>query len=642
MRFNYLIYLFLGIATAVNAQEPIYNFTFTGGFQGWTTKSIECGGQASEEAQWMWVDDGIIDQGAYSDYGLMDSRTPDSGIVVLNSDFLDNQGLDKNLGKGKCPAPQIAELISPSLDFSGEDSVYLSFNQLYSRFIGYYKGKEIDEKSLTATFVLVSNDGGANWTEFAVNEETRAFRTTQNYHSELTLDISEVAAGQPDVLVKFLWKGDYYFWAIDDVRLYGGRIDDLDIVAFKYPASNFETPEGEMKLDTLRFFADVVNLGNQMVDSAYLYILIRGNEDDNRGEYFRDSLLIENMAPNDTLELEIPNYFTPENLKPGAYAFIYRLRNTKRPAEVNLANNIRADVFLISETRFRKTDRGDGIGFRFDQDVIIGNYYEINENFQERILLDKINFTAFALGDNTLAGKEVIVYLLKIDDNVADDLSDWNLTEPTSNKKSIVAIGSYTFTPGDDKNDKDLNHRFETTEFINFAGNKQTDPIVLEPGSRYIAAIEYTGSALQILHEMGERITYYQDPFGSEQFSTMYYDSNIKHWYTGGFGSKYVAVLGMDVKIEMTATENLLTKEEVRVFPNPTSDYIRVQMNLDRPQGVNVYLTDVSGKILKMTNRSQFISGTIEVDVQSVPAGTYFLNVTSADGMRTEKITILH
>src|SRR5690606_12362294 len=255
-----------------------------------------------------------------------------------------------------------------------------------------------------------------------------------------------------------------------------------------------------------------------------------------------------------------------------------------------------ADVFVISETRFRKTDRGDGRGFSFEKDAIIGNYYEINENFQERILLDKINFSAFATGDNTLAGKEVIVYLLKIDDSVADDLSDWNFSEPTSNKKSIVAIGSYTFTQEDDKN-TDLSYRFETTEFANLSGDNPGDPVILEPGSRYIAAIEYTGAALQVLHEMSERIIYYPTSFGSEQFSTMYYDSSMKHWYTGGFGNKYVAVLGMDVKIEMTATENLLTKEEVRVFPNPTSDYIRVRMNLDRQQGVNVYLTDVSGKI---------------------------------------------
>src|SRR5680860_798262 len=181
MNLRYFFYLFVGLVTAAQAQEPIYNYTFTGGLQGWTSNSVECAGQESEEAQWLFVDDGMIDQGAYSNFGLMNSRTADSGIVVLNSDFLDNKGLDDNIGNGDCPAPQIAELTSPSLDFSDEDSVFLSFNQLYYRFVGYYKGEDINDRDETATFIKISNDGGENWSEIPVNEDLRTFRATRNY-----------------------------------------------------------------------------------------------------------------------------------------------------------------------------------------------------------------------------------------------------------------------------------------------------------------------------------------------------------------------------------------------------------------------------------------------------------------------------
>lgn len=637
MRILYFFILSMGFVSATQAQEPIYNYTFTGGFQEWTPQSIECGGETSEEAQWMWVDDGVIDQGSYSDFGLMNSRTPDSGIVMLNSDFLDNNGLDDNLGGGDCPAPQIAELISPTMDFSGEDSVILSFNQLYHRFIGYYKG-DFDESGETATYVLISNDGGSTFDTIAVNTNVNTYRSTRNYHAELTLDITEQAAGQPEVIIKFLWKGDYYVWALDDVRLYGGRKDDLEISAFKYPASNFETPKDQIIHDTLRFVADVVNLGHQTIDSAYLYLLVRGNDDDDESEYFQDSVLIEDMAPNDTMEVSLPNYFVAENLTTGSYAFIYRLRNTKRPTEVNLANNVRAEVFLVSENTFRKTDRGDGFGFEYLDDVIFGNYYEIDENFQGRILLDNINFSAFPKAGTTLEGKEVIVYLLKIDDDIAEDLSDWNITERTDNGKSIAGIASYTFTAEDDMISDPL-HRFEATEFLNLENPDL--PVVLEPGSRYIAAVEYTGAALDVIHNLSERITYYP-ALGSDQFNTMLYDAADQRWYTGGYSDGIVAIVGMDVTIEMTPTEDLLTNEEVRIFPNPTSDMIRVRMKLERPQDVSVYLTDVAGKLIDMTSRSNFVHGSIEMNVQVVPSGTYFLNVTSADGIRTAKISVVH
>lgn len=635
---NFIIILII-LPLVTWAQTPLYNFTFTGGMQGWTTNSIECEGAASDKAQWMWVEDGIIDQGAYSDFGLLNSRTPDSGIIMLNSDFLDNNGLDDNLGNGDCAAPQIAELISPSMDFSNEDTVLVSFNQLYSRFLGYYNDdKDIDESSKTATFVGVSSDGGQSWTDIPVNEELRNFRATRNYDAEITLDITDMAAGKSDVMIKLMWKGDYYLWAVDDVRLYGGRMDDLEIAAFKYPASNFETPIGQLKLDTMRFIADVVNLGLKAVDSAYLYITVRGNEENDRKVYFQDSVLIEDMVYNDTMEVHLPNYFLPEQFTPGSYAFIYRLRNTKRPVEVNLANNIRADVFIASEDVFRKTDRGDGFGYSIDGDYIIGNYYRINPLFGERLVLDNINFSAFPTGQDKMVGMDVIVYLLKIDDDVAPDLSDWNRSKATDDKKTIVGIGTYTFTDSDVAN-TDLDFRFKATEFLNFEDDGA--PIVLEPGARYIAAIEYTGDANKLIHNLSERVTYYS-VLGPDQFSTMIYEYNRSNWFTNGFGDGLVAVVGMDMMLEMTANEPLLSKEEVLVFPNPTSDYIRVRMNFDSPQSVNVYLTDVSGKILKMTNRAQFLSDTIEIDVEGIPSGTYFLNISSKEGMRTEKISVFH
>lgn len=639
MRLFYIFFLCLGFISGIDAQDPIYNYTFTGGFQGWTTQSIECGGQSSDEAQWMWIDDGVIDQGYYVNYGLMNSRTADSGIVILNSDFLDNNGLEDNIGGGDCPAPQIAELTSPMLDFSDEDSVYLSFNQLYYRFVGYYNNL-INDRDETATYLLTSNDGGASFDTLALNEDVNTFRATQNYDAEITLDLSDNLAGHSEVVVKFFWKGDYYLWAIDDVRFYGGRKDDLDIIAFKYPVSNFETPAAQIMHDTLRFIADVVNLGNQTVDSAYLFITVRGNSENDRSEYFLDSILIEDMAPHDTMEVSLPNYFVAENLTEGAYAFIYRLRNTKRPTEVNLANNVRADGFLVSENHFRKTDRGDGFGYQFASGAIFGNYYQIHENFQERLLLDKINFSTFAIGNNSLEGKEVIVYLLKIDDDIADDLSDMNQTEPTQNGKTIVGVGSYVFT-ANDAAQTDPSVRFEAMEFANLGGDDPEAPIVLEAGGRYIAAVEYTGNSSDLVHNIGERITYYPS-LGADQFNTMIYDYETQQWYTEGIGSGLVAAIGMSVVVEMTPTEELLTNEEVRVFPNPTSDYIRVEMNLQRPQGVNIYLTDVSGKLINMTNRSNFANGSIEIDVQAVPAGTYFLNITSEAGIRTEKISVVH
>src|SRR5690625_6461454 len=85
------------------------------------------------------------------------------------------------------------------------------------------------------------------------------------------------------------------------------------------------------------------------------------NDEDDRTVFFKDITLIQNLTYNDTVEVQLPNYFVPENFEPGSYAFIYRVVNVERPVEVNMANNVRADVMIVSEDRFRKTDRGDGV-----------------------------------------------------------------------------------------------------------------------------------------------------------------------------------------------------------------------------------------------------------------------------------------
>lgn len=639
MKIFYTLVFTALIAFAGKAQEPLYDFNFDGGFQGWISNSIECGGAASDQAEWIWVDNGRIDQGALSNFGLMDSRTPENGIVILNSDYLDNKGNQDNIGGGDCPAPQISELISPPLDFSDHDSVILSFNQLYYRFVGYYNdSKGIDISDSTATFVGVSTDGANTWYDIPINTKLRTFRATQNYHGELTLDISEQAAGESEVHIRFMWQGDYYVWALDDIRFYGSRLYDLDISAFKFPVPNFETPRAQFIHDTMRFEANVVNLSPKTVDSAYLYITVRANEGEDRTVYFEDSTLIQNLKFNDTAEVVFPNYFIPENFDPGRYAFIYRVVNVNRPVEVNMANNVRADLMIVSEDTFRKTDRGDGFGFVMESDYLVGNYFKINKNVQEKLFLDKINFSAFGKGGEPMAGKEVVVYLLKIDDDVKEDLSDWNISEPTENKKSIVALGTYTFSRDDDEPGLPVDHRFEVTDLLDV--KTFSDQIELEPGARYIAAIEYERSAAtSIIHNLGERVKYYPQDY-PDQWNTMVYFNN--RWFQDGFGTDVVAILGIDVRMELTAADDELTDREVRIFPNPASDYVQIQLDLERAQQVDVFLTDVSGRILKMSNHSKMYSDLLKVDVSSVPAGTYFLNITTEEGRLSKKISVIH
>ncbi|WP_236974935.1 T9SS type A sorting domain-containing protein [Membranihabitans maritimus] len=635
--YYYLLILF-AIPLISHAQDPLYNFDFADGMQDWTPNSVECAGAASDNALWMWVEDGSTEQGIYSaGFGTLDSRTPDSGIVILNSEFLDNNGEDNNEGNGTCPAPQIAELVSPSLDFSAEDTVILSFNQLYYRFSGYTnEGEGIDNFNETATYLEITANG-EDWNRIALNDTVNTFRWNTLDNNELTFDISEYAAGESDVQVKFVWEGNYYFWGVDDVRFYGSRRDDIAITAFKYVPSNFETPASQIVNDTFNFVADIVNLGTATVDSAYLKVYVRAN-DGSGVEYFRDSVLVENMAPNDTMEMEVPNFYVPNDLAAGSYVMVYRLTTPGGITEVNFANNFRGEIFIVSEeNKFRKTDRSDGSGIRYQaEEYLIGNYYEMADEFDDEIRVKSINFSNFASGES-LQGKSIIVYLLKISDDIAPDFSNFDFTESVTDEDlssfSIEGIGSYSYTAEDDN--ASVFSRF-SADIFNFENTD--DPVVLDPGGRYIAAVSYDNTNNTLFHEVSERITYYS-ALSPQQISTVVY---VNGWaFNNPMGSD-VAVVGMDLEVIMTSNEQELAETEVSIFPNPAQDYVNIDVSLENPQKIQTYLTDATGKILDMKVNDNFYQGRIRYDVSTYPTGTYFLKVNSSEGTKVKKISVLH
>ncbi len=103
------------------------------------------------------------------------------------------------------------ELRTPVMDLSAETTIILEFKWDYDTFSG-----------LDTADVDVSNDGGSTWTNVWS-------RSGSDYWGPNTtrLDISALAAGQSNVMVRFYyydaeWEG---WWQVDDVRVYSGVVE---------------------------------------------------------------------------------------------------------------------------------------------------------------------------------------------------------------------------------------------------------------------------------------------------------------------------------------------------------------------------------------------------------------------------------
>jgi len=167
-------------ALSVNAQVAIYSQNFSG---------------TTLPAGWQNVDNTGNNAGiwkrATTGYGLASSSAA-NGYMVFDSDG----------GVANDNKPEDADLITGAIDCSGHNFVALEFQELFSQY------------QTSEGTVFVSNDGG-NWTQvYSVST------TTDNPHT-VKLDISNIAANQATVYVKFNFQGNWdLFWAIDDIRIF--------------------------------------------------------------------------------------------------------------------------------------------------------------------------------------------------------------------------------------------------------------------------------------------------------------------------------------------------------------------------------------------------------------------------------------
>ena len=90
-----------------------------------------------------------------------------------------------------------------------------------------------------------------------------------------------------------------------------------------------------------------------------------------------------------------------------------------------------------------------------------------------------------------------------------------------------------------------------------------------------------------------------------------------------------ILYIGLD-DVEITQTMLAVSdsqKTQVSIYPNPTSDFIKIQ-NVKVLQNVRIF--DMSGKIVKETSSS-------DIDVRNLSAGQYILNIYSGNEVISRK-----
>lgn len=95
------------------------------------------------------------------------------------------------------------------------------------------------------------------------------------------------------------------------------------------------------------------------------------------------------------------------------------------------------------------------------------------------------------------------------------------------------------------------------------------------------------------------------------------------------------------VRLDVKSTEKNI--QRVSVYPNPAVDEAFVTFGAINTADITVYLTDVTGKVVKVLNAAKAVKGgqILPVDLRDVTAGSYFITVTDGQFKSAAKITVI-
>ncbi|MEN0004572.1 MAG: T9SS type A sorting domain-containing protein [Bacteroidota bacterium] len=633
MKRLFLLFSFVFSLAALQAQEElnvIYEEQFDGGIPAdWDVTQATPAG-----AIWTWSDDGdaadLIVDGEVTGAGFWDngmrgpivSPSVANGCAMFNGDAYDNDGSGiDGLGLGPIPAGDVGyngTLVSPTIDCSSLPGVVLLFNQF--------------ARTFDATFnVGVSNDDGATWTDFEINTELAVNAQTSAADEEL-LDISSIAANQPNVRIRFNFTGSYYFWLIDDVRVAELPQFNLAIDSVFYTPATFAQPRSFLCRDTFVFQADIDNIGSADRENVFLKAVVTTGEGT---VLYEDSVMVESIAAGqEALNVQIDRLWVPENedgspLDEGSYNINYSVY-TLNPGEEDFdpSDNATDRLFVATDDNLFSVDNGSDIAVQpgGGGDFEIGCYYSLPGDpclSQMGDFFVTTLYFEYARNADTgpIAGQSVTGFLYKAREDLGPGLAGLTTAELQGDDwLNLVAFNSYEFPEGASNFDPNEIELLDAATF---------QPIIpVSPGDQLIATINYEGEAAQGFHAIQET------PFLYENLTTFVFTSQ---WFLAGFGNDSHAVTRLNLDFMVNANAPILADEAMNIFPNPTTDRLTIDLALEAPTAAMIVVTSMDNKVIQTREFDNVQEEQVELNVSNLAAGTYIVSLMTEAGVKAMK-----
>jgi len=107
----------------------------------------------------------------------------------------------------------------------------------------------------------------------------------------------------------------------------------------------------------------------------------------------------------------------------------------------------------------------------------------------------------------------------------------------------------------------------------------------------------------------------YQLDWSIGELQTVTYTSNVQIISQGFHQSSYIVTI---------IDKNLIIEFNINAFPNPTTDFISLEVESSKIENLQFTITDLNGKVLQ---RGNLTSETKQINFSNNAVGTYFITV---------------
>jgi hypothetical protein len=591
--------LALGLVFSASAwgQNAFFTQTFAGGIpSGWTTPVLIGNNQPS--SAWRHTTTGAA--GGFA-IGPLQSTTASNGWMIFDSDLNCNH-----------PTGQDAWLISPAIDGSDYEAIWLQFETFYASFNDRPQIRvgtdlnNLDSWAIIEVFpgiranefggIIVGDEGlnpqiiNVNLTPFAAG--VNGFRFAFQF-----LSISSTANGGN-------LTGCAYSWHVDDVKLLDENPTLLHNISVSRPrlAPNFAQPATQ--IDTVRMAALVRNFGQLSQTNLAFTASIAGDN----GDSFSTTEFLAELEPDSSVFFFMDERFLPSGQ--GIYTLTYSAEADSIDQQPE--NNTLSSQFIITENLFAK-DNGEldfptGPSEVVDETWEVGNYYYVpNGGFEAY----EASFSIFTTG-NTHQGRSVNVFLYEVDEDDNPNFTDEDV--------NVVGFATYNFTT-------EVNRDLITVELTDLISGEAG--IELKAGGEYLLMIEYQPDMAGVFSDM-----------------PMDYDvaTVVKNggWFLGGFTGDAVVVARMRIRSIQTSVGQVeLAKANIELFPNPANEAVNAKIELETLSSrMEVRVLNMMGQPINRQVFDNTMGETVRFDVRQYPAGTYFFQILTDEGVKTQRFAV--